>query len=269
MAESESEPQSVEISHEEEEGEEMKGKGLKYLDFVRVAAIQAVMCFASVYEFAKENAGPLKPGVQTVESAVRAVVGPVYDRLHDVPFELLKFVDRKVDDVAQELDRHVPSLVKSASAQACAVAQSAPEVARSLAGEVQRSGVSGVARAAYERCEPAARELCARYEPAAERCAVAAWRSLNRLPLFPQAAQILVPTAAYWADKYNRAVQCAAEQGYSAARYLPPIPTERIAKAFGNGCGERPEARPTTASDAPTEPAAAEDAPPATGDKED
>lgn len=74
----------------------MKGKGLKYLDFVRVAAIQAVMCFASVYEFAKENAGPLKPGVQTVESAVRAVVGPVYDRLHDVPFELLKFVDRKV-----------------------------------------------------------------------------------------------------------------------------------------------------------------------------
>lgn len=71
-------------------------KGLKYLDFVQVAAIYIVVCFSSLYEYAKENAGPLKPGVQTVEGTVRTVIGPVYEKFHDVPFELLKFVDRKV-----------------------------------------------------------------------------------------------------------------------------------------------------------------------------
>ena len=69
---------------------------LKYLDFVQVAAIYFVVCFSSLYEYAKENSGPLKPGVQAVEGTVKTVIGPVYEKFHDVPFELLKFVDRKV-----------------------------------------------------------------------------------------------------------------------------------------------------------------------------
>lgn len=72
------------------------GKGLKYLEFVQVAAIYIIVCFSSLYEYAKENSGPLKPGVQTVEGTVKTVIGPVYEKFHDVPFELLKFVDRKV-----------------------------------------------------------------------------------------------------------------------------------------------------------------------------
>lgn len=71
-------------------------KKLKYLEFVQVAAIYAVVCFSSLYEYAKDNAGPLKPGVQTVEGTVKAVVGPVYEKFQDLPFQLLKFVDRKV-----------------------------------------------------------------------------------------------------------------------------------------------------------------------------
>ncbi|KAG5231756.1 stress-related protein [Salix suchowensis] len=58
---------------------------LEYLDFVQVVAIYVV-----------ENSGPLKPGVRTVEDTVRTVIGPVYDKFHDVPFQLLKFVDHKV-----------------------------------------------------------------------------------------------------------------------------------------------------------------------------
>ncbi|XP_072997161.1 stress-related protein-like [Typha latifolia] len=228
----ESNPQSEEIN-QEERGEEKKG--LKYLDFVRVAAMQAVVCFASVYSFAKENSGPLRPGVQAVEGAVKSVVGPVYERLRDVPFEILRFVDSKVEDAAEELDRHLPALVKSASAHAYAAAQSTPEVARTVASEVHRSGLSGAAKAAFDRYEPVAQELYAKYEPAAEQYAVAAWRSLNRLPLFPHVAQILVPTAAYWAEKYNRAIAYAAANGYPAVRYVPEIPTDRIAKVFGGG----------------------------------
>ncbi|XP_072985455.1 stress-related protein-like [Typha latifolia] len=217
--------------------EEKAETRLRYLEFVQVAAMQAVVCFASVYDFAKQNSGPLKPGVETVESTVKAVIRPVYERFHDIPFELLNFVDRKVDESLREVGRYVPALMKSATSQAYVAAQCAPGVARSLAGEVQRSGVSGAAKAAYERCEPTAREMYDRYEPVAERHAVAAWRSLNRLPMFPQAAGIVVPTAAYCAEKYNCAVGSAAARGYHVAEYLPVVPTEKIAKVF-RGDGE-------------------------------
>ncbi|ONK61594.1 uncharacterized protein A4U43_C08F31590 [Asparagus officinalis] len=69
---------------------------LKYLDFVHVAAIQALVCVSRLYDWAKENSGPLKPGVQTVEGTVKTVVGPVYEKFRDLPFEILKFVDTKV-----------------------------------------------------------------------------------------------------------------------------------------------------------------------------
>lgn len=71
-------------------------KKLKHLEFVQVAAIYIAVCFSSLYECAKENSGPLRPGVQTVEGTVKTVIGPVYEKFHDVPFELLKFLDRKV-----------------------------------------------------------------------------------------------------------------------------------------------------------------------------
>ncbi|RRT40278.1 hypothetical protein B296_00041665 [Ensete ventricosum] len=71
-------------------------EGLKYLGFVHVAALQAVVCLVGLYEFAKDNSGPLKPGVHSVECAVTAVIGPVYEKFRDVPYEILKFVDTKV-----------------------------------------------------------------------------------------------------------------------------------------------------------------------------
>jgi hypothetical protein len=82
----------VEENHNEEE------QKLKYLEFVQFATIQALMRCAILYSYAKERSGPLKPGVDTVEEAVKTVVGPVYDKFHQVPTELLKYVDRKVDE---------------------------------------------------------------------------------------------------------------------------------------------------------------------------
>ncbi|KAL6271820.1 hypothetical protein ACE6H2_028731 [Prunus campanulata] len=200
-------------------------KSLKYMEFVQVAAIYVAVCFSSLYEYAKENSGPLKPGVQTVEGTVKTVIGPVYEKFHDLPFQLLKFVDRKVDESLGELDRHVPCLVKQASSQALSVAQKAPEVARTVAEEVQRAGLVDTARNLTV-------SVYAKYEPVAERYAVSAWRSLNGLPLFPQVTQIMVPTVVYWSAKYNQAVGYSADRGYSVAAYLPLIPTERIAKVF-------------------------------------
>ncbi|KAJ8447827.1 hypothetical protein Cgig2_015190 [Carnegiea gigantea] len=219
----------------------MKGSNeeqrLKYLDFVHAAALHAIVCFSNLYCYAKDKAGPLKPSVETVEGTVKTIVGPVYQRFHGVPFELLKFVDRKLDGSVTKLEPHLPPVVRQLSSQAYTAAQKAPEVARSVASEVQRAGVidtaSGIAKNVYTKYEPTAKELYSKYEPVAEQYAVSAWRSLNRLPLFPQVAQVVVPTAAYCSEKYNQTVKTGAEKGYRVANYLPLVPTERIAKVFG------------------------------------
>ena len=64
---------------------------LRYLEFVQQAAAQALVLAAAAYAYAKQG-----PGVDHVEGTVKAVVGPVYDRFHAVPLDLLKFLDRKV-----------------------------------------------------------------------------------------------------------------------------------------------------------------------------
>ncbi|GJN10721.1 hypothetical protein PR202_ga28838 [Eleusine coracana subsp. coracana] len=250
MAEPNPEPQveEREVVVQEQEPAKRPAPKLRYLDFVQVAAAQAAVCLAGLYGLAKGHAGPLRSGVDAVESAVKGVVGPVYGRFHHVPLDVLAFVDRKVDDTVNELDKHLPQSVKTVSAQAYVVARGVPEVARELTAEAQQSGVKGAARAAlakvepvardvYGRVEPVARDLYGRYEPAAEHLAVSTWRSLNNLPVFPHVAQIVVPTAAYWAEKYNKLIAAAAEKGYTGAKYLPAVPTERIAKVFAEEKG--------------------------------
>jgi len=211
-------------------------KELKYLDFAQVAVIYVIFCLSTLYEYAKENSGPLKPGVQAVEGTVKTVIGPVYEKFHDVPFELLKYIDHKVDRSINEVQSHVPSLVKQVSSQAIVAAHSAPEVARSVASEVQSDGLvetaSHIAKTLYTKYEPTAKELYTKYEPVAEEYAVLAWRALYKLPLFPQVAEILVPTAAYWSEKYNQVVMAAADRGYTVSYYMPLVPVERISKVF-------------------------------------
>lgn len=211
--------------------------GLKYLAFVQVAAIHALMRFSILYAYAKEHSGPLKPGVESVEGTVKSVIRPVYDKFHDVPVEVLKYVDRKVGESLTELDRHVPSNIKKASAQAFTVAQKAPEAARTVVSEVRRAGVvdtaSGLAKSAYSKYEPTAKELYAKFEPKAEQCAVSAWQKLNKLPMFPQVASAVIPTAAFCTEKYNQTVVYTAQKGYRVSTYLPLVPTEKIARIFG------------------------------------
>ncbi|KNA06993.1 hypothetical protein SOVF_176020 [Spinacia oleracea] len=215
---------------------------LKYFQFVHAAALQAIFCFSNLYGYAKDKSGPLKPGVETVEGTVKTVVRPVYDRFHEVPLELLKFVDRKVDDTFVKVQHTVPPLVKQVSSRALGAAQKAPEMARGVASEVQRVGVvdtaSGFAKDVYTKYEPTAKEMYTKYEPVAEQYAVSAWRSLNRLPLFPKVAELVVPTAAMCSEKYNQTVKVGAERGYRVTNYMPLVPVEKIAKVFEEQDGE-------------------------------
>lgn len=209
---------------------------LKYLEFVQVAALHTVLYALKAYSYAKENSGPLKNGVQTVEGTVKTVVAPVYDKYHDVPSELLKLVDRKVDESVHKLDSRVPPAVKQLSSRALFAAQNAPATVRAVVSEVRNVNLvdtaSGLAKTAYAKYEPAAKGIYSKYEPVAEQYAASTWHSLNQLPLFPRVAQVVVPTAAYCSEKYNETVQRTAKQGYKVSSYLPLVPTEKIAKVF-------------------------------------
>lgn len=151
----------------------------------------------------------------------------------------------QVDESVTSLDRRVPPVVKQVSVQAYSVAREAPGAARAVVSEVHNSGVketaSGLAKTLYTKCEPKAKELYSKYEPKAEQCAVTAWRKLNQLPLFPQVAHVVVPTAAYCSEKYNQTVLSTAEKGYRVSSYLPLVPTERIAKVFSDDVVQSPE----------------------------
>jgi hypothetical protein len=63
---------------------------------VRIAAARAVVCLVALYGLAKSRAGTHRPKVDTVESVVGRVVGPVYVRFRGTPLVLLVFLDRKV-----------------------------------------------------------------------------------------------------------------------------------------------------------------------------
>jgi len=213
-------------------------RGLKHLDFARVAALHAVLCMTTLYELAKDNSGPLKGGIQTVESTVKSIMNPVYESFHDFPIELLSFADCKVDYILVKMDKCIPSTMKALTCHVYKGAQNTSMALREIFSDIYSSGISDGLKAAYERYEPAAQHLYKQYEPVAEHYAVTTWQLLNHLPLFPQIAHMLVPTAAYWAEKYNHILERAIERGFMGAQYLPEIPIERIAKVF-NGDVER------------------------------
>lgn len=69
---------------------------LKYLGFVRMVAINIMMCVLDLYECAKQKSGPLKSTLQTMENAVTAATGPVYEKYKGVPDVAVGFLDKKV-----------------------------------------------------------------------------------------------------------------------------------------------------------------------------
>jgi len=78
-------------------------RNLKYLGLVHALVFQANAYLLALYIFVKDSSGPLRPGLDNVEGAVKTVVGPVYHKIEGVyhkiegkPLELLQFVDSKV-----------------------------------------------------------------------------------------------------------------------------------------------------------------------------
>nr|AMB19724.1 small rubber particle protein 4 [Taraxacum kok-saghyz] len=168
---------------------------LKHLGFVE-EGIQQVAGYASkVYDYAKENAGTLKPGVETIETTVKTYGGPAYDTLNGV----LKFADNKV----AQLDSVLPPSVK----------ETAKSLSTTVVSDVKNVGVVETVK-----------ELLIKMEPTVEDYASSAWKTISDLPLVAKLAAAIAPLATYITEKYNGTVQQTADKGYKVSSYLPLVP---------------------------------------------
>ncbi|XVF02755.1 hypothetical protein REPUB_Repub04eG0201200 [Reevesia pubescens] len=199
---------------------ENKNHGLKHLAFVRVAAIHALVCVSNLYEYAKQNSGPLRSTVGTVEGAVTTVVGPVYDKFKDVPDHLLGFLDKKVDQASHKFDEHAPAIAKQVVNQTQDLVHKAAQKAQKLVDEARTNGPRGALHYA-----------AAEYKKFVLENSTKLWVKLNHNSAVHSVAEMVVPTTANLSEKYNYVVKDMSGKGYSVFGYLPLIPVDELGKA--------------------------------------
>src|SRR5574340_1098289 len=142
---------------------------LKHLGFVRIAVLQTIVCVTNLYDYAKQNSGPLRSAVESVESAVNTVVTPAYEKLRIAPDDVFVFLDEKVDKATHEFDKRAPPLAKQAVQITQNFIQKAARTGQDLVNEFQTSGP----RAAF-------RYAANEYQQLVLDQAVKIWAGLNR-----------------------------------------------------------------------------------------
>ncbi|KAJ7522394.1 hypothetical protein O6H91_18G009000 [Diphasiastrum complanatum] len=206
-------PQTPPVDNEQE-------PKLKYLGVVLSAGQKATGYVATIYELAKGNSGPLKPGVDNIETRVKTVVGPVYEKFEGKPLEFLEFIDKKVSESLVLLDSSVPQTVKVKTAQAYELAKQAPDAAKSVVSDVQKNGLYGSVKTYYVK-----------YEPVTDEWTSDTLKKVKALPGVPFVIDWVGPSALYGAGKYNRLVSLLKEKQVPLSGYIPLVPVEIFEKA--------------------------------------
>jgi hypothetical protein len=205
-----------------EVGKEPK-KNLKYLGLVHALVFQANAYLLALYIFAKDSSGPLRPGLDNFEGAVKTVVGPVYHKIEGKPFELLQFVDSKVDEtLALFNDVVVPQFLKEKAYQVYnVVTKQAPEAARAIVAGVQKQGAIATASDYYHS-----------YKPVAEQIIYQGWaKILTVVPYAPQLVDLAAPGAKFSAQQYNQLATALKEKHVPLSCFIPLVPIQRIEEA--------------------------------------
>lgn len=201
--------------------ETMTGRRLKHLGFVRLTAVSALVFVSRLYDRAKRNCGPLRSAVATVEGAVTAVVGPVYEKLKPVPEDLLVFADRKVDEATHKFDEHAPPFAKRIAWEVHHLILVTAEKAQRLVNEAQMGGPHAALHYAAAESKQVLLDQ-----------SVKVWIRLNKVQPVHLVVEMIVPTAAHWSKRYNHVVMDVKRKGYPVIAYLPLVPIDEIAKAF-------------------------------------
>ncbi|KAG9149577.1 hypothetical protein Leryth_021508 [Lithospermum erythrorhizon] len=214
---------------------------LKHLGFVRVVALNVVVFVSNLYEFGKNNSGPLKSTVGVVEKAVSSVVSPVYERFKDVPENVLVFVDTKVDEVTYKFDESAPPLAKKIVHEVHTTVLKVSNLAKTLVEEARVSGpMAAVSRAGSLSKNFTVSKLAL------------VWYKIDHHPALHGFAEAALPTAAHWSEKYNNLIVDLTAKGYAIFGYVPLVPVEDLVKAYKQveaGVAKKEEAPSSSGSD--------------------
>ncbi|PRQ39901.1 putative rubber elongation factor [Rosa chinensis] len=212
------------IEKKDLEGKVGNEKALKHLGFVRIAAIQTLVCVSNLYEYAKQNSGPLRSTVGTVEGAVTTVVGPVYEKFKGMPDDLLAFLDTKVDEATGKFNKHAPPLAKQVASQGHSLIQTTLEKGQKFVKEAQTGGP----RSAIHYAATESKQLVFNQS-------VKLWVVLDQYHPIHKVAEKAAPTAAHLSEKYNHTIRDLTVKGYTIFGYLPLVPVDDISKAVEQG----------------------------------
>ena len=131
-----------------------------------------------------------------------------------------------MDEATHKFDEHAPSFAKYVASQAKDLIQKVAHEAGKVASEAQCGGP----RAAMHYVTTESKHFLLDNS-------VKLWKGLNHYPTFHAVAEMAVPTAAHWSEKYNHVIKNMTGKGYAVFGYLPLIPIDDIAKAFKQGEG--------------------------------
>ncbi|CAA2975924.1 REF SRPP At1g67360 [Olea europaea subsp. europaea] len=194
---------------------------LKHLQFVRIIAINTAVIVSNLYDYAKQNSGPLKSAVETVENAVTAVVCPVYEKFRGFPGDLLVFLDKKLDEGTYKFDEYAPPLAKKVVSKTQSLVKKASQIAYDLAEETKVGGPGAALSLAGTMSKHFAMSHLA-----------IVWYKVDHYPALHGLTEMAVLTAAYFSEKYNKLVKDLTAKGYSVFGYLPLVPIEEMANAY-------------------------------------
>ncbi|KAD2393716.1 hypothetical protein E3N88_40693 [Mikania micrantha] len=101
------------MASNEVEIEQSKTTGLKHFRFLNEIMVKFLVLLSNIYDFAKENSSFLKPTFVSVETSFVSVVGPVYEKLKELPEQIIVFVDEKFDKYAPSLAKNLVAAFQS------------------------------------------------------------------------------------------------------------------------------------------------------------
>ncbi|KAK9707573.1 hypothetical protein RND81_07G205900 [Saponaria officinalis] len=194
---------------------------LKHLGYVRAVAINTVLWLSTLYHYAKTNSGPFTSAVASVEAAVTALISPVFNKFKIVPHHLLVFLDHQVDVAMVKFDERAPALMKKVASEVHGVVESTAQVSKELLHQAQTGGPLSAARYAVNETKHTVLHQ-----------SVKVWSKLDKLAPFHAVAEMTVPTAAHFSNKYNKLISDLRAKGYAVFSYVPLVPIDEIAKAF-------------------------------------
>nr|QIN90912.1 small rubber particle protein [Eucommia ulmoides] len=197
------------------------GEKLKHLGFVRVIALNVLICASDLYGQVKKHSGPLKSTFGAAENAVIFAVDPFYQYFKGVPDELLLFADNKVDAVANVVDRLVPRWVKKLVRYVRSMIGLSIEIAETLIKVTKSNGPKAAIALAWTLFA----EIL-----------ITQWTSLlyfvMRSKTMRYLIKLAIPVAAKCGQIYNKLVQFMKAKGFPFARHLALIPVVELLLAY-------------------------------------